>query len=352
MNKLLSILACFCLLGSLSHLNAQTKTRYGKDYNRKQIRTITQYVLQQVKAQQNEYIRAFDAAAKLAKASDEEKKAMGGSAETVFAVDKGFSYKSAAGLQAYYKAYQAAGGKASFYEYEGFFTWSRGATPRLQPHKVNPDLIRMAVRKRWDPAKKTANGTKHGCDLRSDMEVREAIAEELRNDPEFSTDEATLLKKEAEEIAKEVPLYKPGEIVNIAFARGREPCKRYRGAFRPISNNRIFIGKTQLNLWDIPEKLRARFDAKLNAEYRKKLQERHPLITKYRIKCEEEADRRHDAAIGAQMEANLKHGWVYINGTWHEPADMVDDILEQRKNLYKGVKGKGAGSSFKIEMGN
>ncbi|MBR4611993.1 MAG: hypothetical protein IKO40_04680 [Kiritimatiellae bacterium] len=81
---------------------------------------------------------------------------------------------------------------------------------------------------------------------------------------------------EAERVAWEAavakyPLYQEGEVVTLDFTVGRSPSiKTYHGEYHAVGLTKIQIGSTILYKKDLPEKLLARFDAKLNETLRAK----------------------------------------------------------------------------------
>ena len=164
-------------------------------------------------------------------------------------------------------------------------------------------------------------------DIRSKVEVKDAArAEAEKKFPRKSSEE--LQKLEEEYAAERYPLYKEGDVVEVTYAYGKAPAKTYRGTFKRISPFRLMIGKNFLNYKDLPEEIAARFDAEKNEELRKKMIARHPVTSKYNIEREEEADKIAKAILEKQFKQNLRRGWIYIDGGWTIPAELVGSILK------------------------
>ena len=83
--------------------------------------------------------------------------------------------------------------------------------------------------------------------------------------------DASLSELEQQAIAAaeaKYPLYHEGESIVITFARDKGSRVSYHGVYRILSPTRIQIGKNYVTLADLPEEIRARFDAELNARMR------------------------------------------------------------------------------------
>ena len=81
---------------------------------------------------------------------------------------------------------------------------------------------------------------------------------------------------------------------------------------------------------EVPEKLRVRFNETMNREARENMRQRHPVFSRYNVEQEEAAAEKVNEMLLNQFERNLPLGWVYIDGTWKLPEDLVADVIAYR----------------------
>ena len=141
------------------------------------------------------------------------------------------------------------------------------------------------------------------------------------------------IQKVEEALAEiDYPLYHENDLVEISFSPTENVARRtYAGAFKRIGRFKLSIGKDILGLNDLPEKLRARFDPELNRRAREQVLERHPVFSRLNLERQERIDEKVKEMLTRQFEQNLARGWVYIDGSWKLPADMVHDVLVYRR---------------------
>ena len=140
--------------------------------------------------------------------------------------------------------------------------------------------------------------------------------------------------QKVEELLAEIeyPLYRENDLVEISFSPTERVARRtYKGGFKRIGRFKVVIGKDILGLNDIPEKLRARFDDDLNRRARLQVMDRRPVFTRISLACQDFIDAKVKEMLTRQFEQNLGRGWVYIDGGWKTPADMVHDVLVYRR---------------------
>ena len=169
-------------------------------------------------------------------------------------------------------------------------------------------------------------------DLRAKQDLWEEVANKLKDLPEFQLDSEALMREEQAAAAAKFPLYKEGEKVSIAFAIGRAPRRIYTGIFRRVSPYKIKIGSHFLTLSDLPEELRARFDAGLNAQLREAEISKHLLYQQKQIVWEEAIDVRVKEVLEEQFAKNLRFGWVYVAGIWRSPSELVEWAIRRDIN--------------------
>lgn len=305
MTKHLFIIAAALLLCLTA--GAQPKSRYNKEYNQKRIKEVTLEILKQVEQQQEEY-------------------------------------------RLLYEAWQKKGNNSNQNSYDmpppGMGPgMPPGAGPSNQPaadapvdpgeFKIDNAKITLALVKKYgDPLTANNWGASRSVDVRSEIELRDSIAKEMANDPKYNRTMADFEQEELKHVEDTYPLYQEGQNVEISYSIGNEPRRTYIGTYRKNGRFRIFVGRNSMNLKDLPELLRARFDPELNEQCRKKLYAQHPLYSKYQLEKEDEIKRRYDELLRKQMEKNLPRGWVYINNVWKVPADLIEDVLENRKMVH------------------
>lgn len=197
--------------------------------------------------------------------------------------------------------------------------------------RADAERIKAVLRKKY-PQARMEDIT---LDLRSAVELEEAVKKEMAREPLFSRSEEEMEAEERRMIEEKYPLYKENERVSITFARGNEKERTYTGSFRRNGRFKFFIGNKTLNYNDLPEDLRARFLPQLNKEKREAELRKHPIINRYRIEWENELAVRVRDRLDAQYEKNLRKGWVYINKAWRVPEDLVEDILTSRETLHR-----------------
>ena len=133
----------------------------------------------------------------------------------------------------------------------------------------------------------------------------------------------------------EYPFYREGEQVEITFTPVGQVARRtYTGVFKRIGRSRISIGKYFFDLNDLPEKLRVRFDAKLNRKAKLDLLKKHPIITRYKNEWETAVYEKTNEMLINQFETNLKMGLVYVDESWIFPEELAENIV--RENVNKG----------------
>ena len=207
--------------------------------------------------------------------------------------------------------------------------------PKVERFSLDKEAIKKALRAKYrydfdGSVNASASGT---VDTRSELEIREDIIHELVNSGEIRP-ESELLQEDQAKCDADYPLYKPGEMVDIAIDLGNT-VRRFNGAFKRISPFRIQIGRHMLTLSDLPKAVQARFDEKLNKEMREDYMRRRPITTKYMLDVQTRVADECKKQVEAQMKKNLGRGWVYINDAWKLPEDMLDDVLDFRKRAHK-----------------
>ncbi len=272
---------------------APRKSRYDAAWNERRIQEITKEVLQQVENQQAEYRKQYE----------ERGKSQTGS---------GYGY------------------------YGPGMTPPQQKEEALPEFKLDRDRIRAAVLSRFGGRESDSISINRNMPAKVDVRSRTDLWEEARAEidanPEYFVDREAIVQQEIKDAIEKYPLYKEGETVEIRFAHGNEPRRTYRGTFRTGAGAyKIWIGRDMLNLDDLPDLLRPRFDAKLNQEARQKEVDKHILIQKAELKREEAIAALTKEKQKKQFERNLPRGWVYVNECWKMPSEMVDEILEYRK---------------------
>lgn len=151
--------------------------------------------------------------------------------------------------------------------------------------------------------------------------------------PQEEQDEYHALKKrlddeEAAQVARELPLYRENQNVEISVPVRKGKTKRVlSGAFQRIGQHKIKIGKEIIDLSDLPENIRACFDPDLNRIARAKRIAQHPVIGQYNLRREEIINKIVKEWLLEQLEQNLSAGWIYVNGCWVMPSDIVLQVL-------------------------
>lgn len=127
----------------------------------------------------------------------------------------------------------------------------------------------------------------------------------------------------------EYPLYREGEIVEISFAPTERVSRRtYTGAYKQAGRFKLFIGKELLGLDDLPQKLRARFDEKLNAKAKLDFLKKHILITNYINSLDTEIQEKLNKEWVSGFEKNLNLGFVYVDDAWLLPEELAERIVK------------------------
>ena len=296
-NLLLLLLAlCLPFLGQ-----AAEKKRYDARYNERRIREITLEILRQVKVQEEAYKKKVEEHGK-------QGSGMPGGMDPY-----GGPMPPGAGPQ--------GGGQPS----------------PLPPYKLDRNLIKVAIQKKFGGSEMDALGAYPKVDVRTREELWEEANREVSALPQFlNVDLEQLRKQEIQDAIKKYPLYQEGERVEFSFAHGNEPRRTYKGAYRKDAGpHKIWIGRNMLNKDDLPEIIRARFDPELNAKCRQREVDRHLLIGKIQLEKEEAISKLVKEKQLQQFEKNLPRGWVYVNETWKMPSEMVDDTLDYRREDLK-----------------
>lgn len=274
--------------------------RYDAAFNSKRIKEITLFTLEQVKKQEKEYLDAVNKSEKKEGNNNSNSSAPGNAPAAPESIEIDPN------------------------------------APKPPPPTFKLDLVKLkaAVTKRFGGKLEDSLGPNPKVDIRSELDIREAVAKEVQAKFPRTYDE--LLAEEHKKAEELYPLYQPGQRVEISYAIGNEPRRTYRGIFRRTSRFRIQIAQNYINLNDLPESIRARFDAEWNKKLRQKYIDAHPIISKYQIAQSEEIQRLYKECLAQQMDKNLRRGWIMINNAWRMPQDMVEEILEYRKKVHKG----------------
>lgn len=272
---------------------APKKSRYDATWNERRIQEITKEILQQVQNQEAEYKRKLEEQGKGQNGGD-------------------FAY------------------------YGPGMTPPQQKQESLPEYKLDRNKIRAAVTSRFGGKESDSISMNSKVPPRVDVRSRAELWEEARKEidakPEYYVDRETIVQQEIKDAIEKYPLYKEGETVEIRFAHGSEPRRTYRGTFRAGAGAyKIWIGRDMLNMDDLPDLLRPRFDARLNQEARQKEVDKHILIQRAELKREEAIAALTKEKQQKQFDQNLPRGWVYVNECWKMPSEMVDEVLEYRK---------------------
>ncbi|MBO7741700.1 MAG: hypothetical protein J6S21_04020 [Victivallales bacterium] len=112
--------------------------------------------------------------------------------------------------------------------------------PKVERFSLDKEAIKKALRAKYrydfdGSVNASASGT---VDTRSELEIREDIINELVNSGEIRP-ESELLQEDQAKCDADYPLYKPGEMVDIAIDLGNT-VRRFNGAFKRISPSPVW----------------------------------------------------------------------------------------------------------------
>lgn len=286
-------LGCGLALMALVYGPAAIAVTYDASYNAKRVNEISRFVLSCVEQQRAQFIKAHEEAGKNQNQN------------------QGHGQPSRPG--------EAAANAAD------------AAKPLPRKFYADIEAIKLQVQHRWP----RANPADMSLDLRSAIEIEEAVKREMARDPRFKRSVAEMEAEERRLAEEKFPLYEPNEKVTVTFSRGNEKPRTYTGVFKPAGRFKFFIGKHTLNYNDLPEEIRARFKPELNRQMRQEEFDKHWVITRYNIEREEELAVRCREKLNAQFNKNLRKDWVYINKAWRVPADLVEDIVTSRETIHR-----------------
>ncbi|MGN0866997.1 MAG: hypothetical protein ACI4SG_04895 [Oligosphaeraceae bacterium] len=277
---------------------AAPKTRYDIRYNERRVQEITLEILKQVKVQEEAYKKKVEE------------------------FNKQGSAPGGAGMDPYGGPMGPGGGA------------QQQKPESLPPYKLDRDVIKAYVQKKYNCNEMDAVGPIPKVDVRNREDLQEEATREVKALPEYKNlDYQALREQEVKEAEAKYPLYKEGERVEISFAHGNEPSRTYRGTYKNgAGRSKIWIGRDMINKDDLPELIRARFDPELNARCRQREINAHKIIGKIELEMQEAIANRVKEKQQKQFEKNLPRGWVYVNDTWKMPSEMVDDTLDYRKD--------------------
>lgn len=296
--RIVFVFSCLLFLSATLLFGARRTSPYDARWNEKRIADITNEVLNQVSIQEKEYVEKL-----------EERNSNKG--------NYGSSYGDP-------------------YGGPGMSSPNSPANEEIPPFKLDVERIKKEITKKFGGDQMDSIGKNPRVDVGTKQDLYEAAVKIVDNRSEFKdVDINALYEQEIKDAEEKYPLYKQGETVEITFAYGNEPRRTYRGTFRLEGPFKIWIGRTMLNKNDLPDLIRPRFYTDLNREARAREIDKHLLVNKFKIAREEAIAAEAKELLKKQFQKNLPRGWVYVNDTWKMGAEMVDDILEYRREDLK-----------------
>ena len=170
-----------------------------------------------------------------------------------------------------------------------------------------------------------ADKPEEGLDLRSRDELvacveAEAIKRFPKSDEELKSEDVAYVKKK-------YPLYRFGERVEINTRVNGKPYVA-SGILKKVGPGKVMIGSKLVTLMDLPEEIRISFQPERHAAYLAKRIAECPVSFNYKQEREMAQRNLYFQKLLAQFQKNLRNGYVYADGEWIAPAQLIHSLLE------------------------